>query len=69
MEILRVYQGPTAWYALVLLEGGERVEFKFRQSPEPTESEILAEAGAWWAAVQAADAPTVEVTAEDGTVI
>lgn len=54
MKILKSYQWNIAWYSLVELDDGSRVELKFRQKSEPTEGAIFQAADDFQKAIAAA---------------
>lgn len=68
MRILRRYQTETAEYAQVEMPDGSHIEFKSRDK-DATDHAFLAMAEEYWQAATAMPATTVEIEAEDGTII
>lgn len=52
VSILSKYQWNIAWYARVLLDNGDSVEFKIRSEDEPKDNEFIALAEAYQVAME-----------------
>jgi len=68
MRIIRRYQTETAEYAQIEMPDGGRIEFKSRDE-NMTDDGWLAMADAYWQAQHAEPTTTIEIEAEDGTII